>query len=68
MQLLESPDARRELSIPDASQAAADLAGLWLGLIGLQVKLGAAASLSPTDVTRRVRHGIEVFRSHYRRP
>jgi len=67
MQLLESPDAKRELSIPDTSQAAADLSGLWLGLIGLQVRLGAAALLSPTDITRRVRHGIAVFRSHYRR-
>ena len=65
VQLLESPDARKELSIRDANQAAADLAGLWLGLVGLQVKLGAVVSLDPTDITQRVRHGIGVFRSHY---
>lgn len=67
MELLMSPEAKKALRVPDAHQAADDLTGLWLGLVGLQIRLGAAPSLTTSEVARRVRHGIDVFLSHYRR-
>lgn len=46
-------------------EAADDLAGLWLGMTSLEIKLGARKSLSDEEIARRVTHAIAVFMCAY---
>jgi len=49
----------------DATQAADDLAGLWIGFSNLEVKLGARTPFSEAQLRKKVDHGIDVFMRFY---
>ncbi|QGN38340.1 TetR/AcrR family transcriptional regulator [Klebsiella oxytoca] len=49
----------------DPREAADDLAGLWLGMTSIEIKLGARQTLTDREIERRVTHAIEVFMCSY---
>ncbi|CAE1150757.1 TetR/AcrR family transcriptional regulator [Serratia rhizosphaerae] len=46
-------------------EAADDLAGLWLGMTSLEIKLGARKTLSDEEIKHRVSHALGVFMRFY---
>jgi len=49
----------------NAHEAADHLAGLWLGLTSLEIKLGARKVLTETEIQHRVSHALDVFMRAY---
>ena len=49
----------------DPQEAADDLAGLWLGMTSLAIKLGARRPLSDDEIKLRVERALEVFLRAY---
>ncbi|RPD94232.1 hypothetical protein BBB56_21355 [Candidatus Pantoea deserta] len=56
---------RGVLKLYDPREAADDLAGLWLGMTSLEIKLGARKTLSDEEITHRVVHAIALFMRIY---
>jgi TetR/AcrR family transcriptional repressor of mexJK operon len=59
--MIEAAIKRGELKKVDASAAADDLAGLWIGFTHLEIKLGARPPLSPAEIDARVLRGVQLF-------
>ncbi len=51
--------------IDDPDAAADILAGLWLGFVNLEVKLGVRPPLGDVEIDGRVRKGLLLFRTLY---
>ncbi|ELY6346695.1 TetR/AcrR family transcriptional regulator [Cronobacter muytjensii] len=49
----------------NANEAADHLAGLWLGMTSLEIKLGARKALTESEIQRRVSHALDVFMRAY---
>ncbi|WP_426713068.1 TetR/AcrR family transcriptional regulator [Cronobacter muytjensii] len=49
----------------NAHEAADHLAGLWLGMTSLEIKLGARKALTESEIQRRVLHALDVFMRAY---
>lgn len=63
--IVEHGRANGELTVVDAHAAAEDLISIWLGMVPMQERLGAAAMVSAATVARRVEHGVWVFMRAY---
>jgi TetR/AcrR family transcriptional repressor of mexJK operon len=46
-------------------EAADDLAGLWLGMTSLEIKLGARKTLTEEEIKHRVAHALDIFMCAY---
>ena len=64
-EIIEAGHARGEVDVPDATQAAEDLMGLWLGMLHKQLSMGRVASPSPPEIDARIAHGIRLFMRAY---
>lgn len=60
----EAMDARL-MRVCNPREAADDLAGLWLGMTSLEIKLGARRALSEAEIKHRVAHALDVFMRAY---
>lgn len=49
----------------DPQEAADELAGLWLGMTSLAIKLGARPPLSDDEIKQRVERALDVFLRAY---
>ncbi len=49
----------------DHKNAADELAGLWLGMTSLAIKLGARPPLSDDEIKQRVERALDVFLRAY---
>ncbi|EFE97970.1 TetR/AcrR family transcriptional regulator [Serratia odorifera] len=49
----------------DPGEAADDLAGLWLGMTSLEIKLGARNALTDEEINHRVAHALDIFMRSY---
>lgn len=58
---------RGELTSPNAEYAADALAGLWLGFVSLEIKLGVRAPLTANEIEERVQRGLRIFMTAYGR-
>jgi TetR/AcrR family transcriptional regulator, mexJK operon transcriptional repressor len=54
-----------ELTVADLPKAAEDLAGLWFGMMKLEVQMGLIENLTPDAISARVRHGVTIFLRAY---
>ncbi|PRD43211.1 TetR/AcrR family transcriptional regulator [Phyllobacterium phragmitis] len=59
--IIDAAMERGELKKGDASAAADDLAGLWIGFTNLEIKLGARPPLSPAEINARALRGVQLF-------
>ena len=66
-QLIELAIERGDLETTDAEYAADALAGLWLGFVNLEIKLGVRAPLAADEIEHRVQRGVRIFMSVYGR-
>ena len=57
--------SRNELLAIEPAVAADNLAGLWLGFVNLEIKLGVREPLSKEEISLRVSHGVELFLKLY---
>jgi TetR/AcrR family transcriptional repressor of mexJK operon len=53
------------LRMCNAREAADHLAGLWLGMTSLEIKLGARMALTEAEIQHRVAHALDVFMRAY---
>ena len=53
------------LRASDPQEAADELAGLWLGMTSLAIKLGARPPLSDDEIKQRVERALDVFLRAY---
>lgn len=65
VKMIAHASGRGELEVSNATMAADNLAGLWLGFENLEVKLGAREPLSEREIDERVSLGITLFMRLY---
>ena len=57
--------SKDELCALDPGVAAEDLAGLWLGFVNLEIKLGARQPLTDAEIQHKVARGVDLFLKIY---
>ena len=64
-ELIAHAAKRGSLDVTDATRAADELTGLWLGFVNLEIKLGVRKPLTIKEIERRVGRGVAIFLAVY---
>lgn len=64
--IIDAAVLRNEIATQDPKQAAEDLVSLWFGMVPVQYRFNELEAVSPSDISARVVHGVDVFMKTYR--